>query len=163
MLYLLKQLYGELYMRNSTLCYIEKDNCYLMLHRIKKENDINKNKWIGVGGGFLDGESPEECCLREIKEETGLNVRKLHFRGIITFVTDNFETEYMHLFTCSDFEGEIIDCNEGVLRWVPKNEIFDLELWEGDKIFLNYLFKDLPFFSLKLVYNQNKLIEYKMF
>jgi len=102
-------------MRNSTLCYIEKDDSYLMLHRIKKKIDINKNKWIGVGGGFLEGESPEECCIREIKEETGLSVSSLRFRGIVTFDSNNYETEYMYLFTADSFTGELSDCNEGVL------------------------------------------------
>lgn len=149
-------------MRNSTLCYIEKDDSYLMLHRIKKKIDINKNKWIGVGGGFLEGESPEECCIREIKEETGLNVSSLRFRGIVTFDSNNCETEYMYLFTADSFTGELSDCDEGILKWIPKNEILSLPLWEGDKIFLKLLFEDSPFFFLKLSYSGDKLIDHKL-
>ena len=149
-------------MINSSLCYIEKDDCYLMLHRVKKKIDINKNKWIGVGGRFKDDESPKECCIREIKEETGLDVKELRFRGIITFSSDNFETEHMHLFTCDSFIGELIECNEGVLKWIPKDQIFDLSLWEGDKIFLKLLFDNAPFFLLKLNYVNDKLINYDL-
>lgn len=149
-------------MRNSSLCYIEKDNKYLMLHRIKKKIDVNKNKWIGVGGGFLENETPEECCIREIKEETNLTVDSLHYRGIVTFVSDIYETEIMHLFTCDSFNGEIKECDEGVLQWIPKDEIFTLSLWEGDKIFLKLLFEDTPFFTLKLVYKNENLIDYSV-
>lgn len=149
-------------MRNSSLCYIEKDNKYLMLHRIKKKIDVNKNKWIGVGGGFLENETPEECCIREIKEETNLTVDSLHYRGIVTFVSDIYETEIMHLFTCDSFNGEIKECDEGVLQWIPKDEIFTLSLWEGDKIFLKLLFEDTPFFTLKLVYKNENLIDYNV-
>lgn len=149
-------------MRNSSLCYIEKDNKYLMLHRIKKKIDVNKNKWIGVGGGFLENETPEECCIREIKEETNLTVDSLHYRGIVTFVSDIYETEIMHLFTCDSFNGEIKECDEGVLQWIPKDEIFTLSLWEGDRIFLKLLFEDTPFFTLKLVYKNENLIDYNV-
>lgn len=136
----------------TTLCYIEKDGCYLMMHRISKEKDVNKNKWIGVGGHFETGESPEECLLREVKEETGLTLTAFRFRGIITFSTDTFETEYMCLYTADGFEGELTECNEGILKWIPKDEIWDLNLWEGDRIFLKMLLEDAPFFSMKLQY-----------
>lgn len=139
-------------MINSTLCYIEKDASYLMLHRVKKENDINRDKWIGIGGRFEFGESPEECITREIGEETGLTPNSLNYRGIVTFVYGN-ECEYMHLFTCESFSGMLTDCDEGVLEWVPKDKLSGLDLWEGDFIFLDLIDqKDQPFFSLKLVY-----------
>ncbi len=144
----------------STLCYIEKDDCYLMLHRVSKKNDINKDKWIGVGGHFQTNESPEDCLLREVKEETGLTLTSFRFRGIVTFITDGLEeAEYMHLYTADGFEGELIDCDEGVLEWVPKKKIYDLNLWEGDLIFHRLLDEDAPFFSLKLSYQGDKLIE----
>ena len=144
----------------TTLCYIEKDACYLMLHRISKKNDINKDKWIGIGGHFLQNESPEECLLREAKEETGLTLTSYRFRGIVTFITDGLpEAEYMHLYTADGFEGEVISCDEGTLEWVPKKEIYNLNLWEGDHIFHKLLDEDAPFFSLKLVYKGNQLIE----
>lgn len=140
-------------MKLSTLCYLEKDDMYLMLHRVKKENDINKDKWIGVGGHFEEGESPEDCVLREVKEETGYTLTSYRFRGIVTFVYGEI-TEYMHLFTADGFEGDEIICNEGNLEWVPKEGISGLNIWEGDKIFLKLLAEDeLPFFSLKLVYD----------
>lgn len=139
--------------RLSTLCYIEKDDQYLMLHRIVKKNDVNKDKWIGVGGHFEDGESPEECVLREVKEETGYTLTSYRYRGLVTFVFADVETEYMSLFTADGFEGEQIECNEGVLEWVPKKDLFHLNLWEGDKIFFRLLDENEPFFSLKLVYN----------
>lgn len=144
----------------TTLCYIEKDECYLMLHRISKKNDINKDKWIGIGGHFLPNESPEECLLREAKEETGLTLTSYKFRGIVTFITDGLEeAEYMHLYTADNFEGELISCDEGTLEWIPKKNIYNLNLWEGDRIFHRLLDNDAPFFSLKLVYKENKLIE----
>ena len=144
----------------TTLCYIEKDECYLMLHRISKKNDINKDKWIGIGGHFLQNESPEECLLREAKEETGLTLTSYKFRGIVTFITDGLEeAEYMHLYTADNFEGELISCDEGTLEWIPKKNIYNLNLWEGDRIFHRLLDNDAPFFSLKLVYKENKLIE----
>lgn len=146
-------------MINTTLCYIEKDGSYLMLHRIKKENDLNHDKWIGIGGKFEDKESPEQCNRREAFEETGLTLGKCNYRGIITFVSDKWETEFMHLFTCSDFCGELKDCNEGVLEWVGKQKIYDLPLWQGDKIFLKLIENpDMPFFSLRLEYNGERLI-----
>jgi 8-oxo-dGTP diphosphatase len=146
-------------MRLTTLCYIEKDDSYLMLHRIVKKNDINKDKWIGVGGHFEEGESPEECLLREVKEETGLTLTSYRFRGIVTFLSDRWVPEYMCLFTADGFEGELSPCNEGVLEWVPKKNIPNLNLWEGDKVFLQLLAKEAPFFSLKLRYEGDKLVE----
>lgn len=145
-------------MKNSSLCYIEKDGAYLMLHRTMKEVDENAGKWIGVGGGFEEGETPDECAAREIKEETGLEVKSLSYRGIVTFVSDEWGTEYMHLFTCDSFEGELTDCDEGELEWIEKSRITDLPLWEGDKVFLDLLEKGEPFFSLKLVYKGEKLV-----
>ncbi len=146
-------------MKLSTLCYIEKDNKYLMLHRIVKKNDVNKDKWIGVGGHFEQGESPEECLLREVKEETGLDLLSYRFRGIVTFIASGWETEYMCLYTADRYEGEMISCNEGVLEWVDKEKLLDLNLWEGDKIFLKLLNEDVPFFSLKLQYEGNELVQ----
>ena len=139
-------------MRNTTLCYIEKDGCYLLLHRVKKEHDINRDKWIGVGGGFENGESPEDCLLREVREETGLTLTSYSLRGVITFVTDCQESEYMFLYTADGFSGELTDCEEGTLEWVPKSRIYDLPIWEGDRVFLRLLESSAPFFSLKLVY-----------
>ena len=146
-------------MKITSLCYIEQNGKYLMLHRTVKENDENKDKWIGVGGKFEDKESPEECAVREIKEETGLNARKLDFRGIVTFVSDKWPTEYMHLFTCTDFDGDIIKCDEGELEWIDKNDLLRLNLWEGDKIFLRLIADKRPFFSLKLEYEGEKLVK----
>lgn len=144
----------------TTLCYIEKDDCYLMLHRVSKKNDINKDKWIGVGGHFQVNESPEDCLLREVKEETGLTLTSYQFRGIVTFITDGLEeAEYMHLYTADEFEGELISCDEGTLEWVPKKDIYQLNLWEGDLIFHRLLDEDAPFFSLKLRYEGDLLIE----
>ena len=143
----------------TTLCYIEKGDQYLMLHRVKKEHDINKDKWIGVGGKFEDKESPEDCLFREVREETGLTLTSWKFRGIITFVTDRYETEFMHLYTADDWEGEMIECNEGNLEWLDKKEVFNLKVWEGDKIFLRLLNERTDFFSLKLVYDgHDKLV-----
>lgn len=142
----------------STLCYIEKDEKYLMLHRIKKENDANRDKWIGIGGKFEDGESPEECVQRETLEETGLTLTDYRYRGIVTFVSDRWETEYMHLFTATGFSGEIKDCDEGVLEWIEKERLAALPQWAGDKIFLRLLNTDRPFFSLKLCYHGEELV-----
>ncbi len=139
--------------RMSTLCYIEKNHQYLMLHRVSKKNDVNKDKWIGVGGHFEDGESPEECVLRETKEETGYTLTSYRYRGLVTFVFADLETEYMSLFTADGFEGEEIPCNEGVLEWVNIQDVWKLNLWEGDKIFFRLLEENIPFFSLKLVYD----------
>ena len=137
----------------STLCYIEKDGQYLMLHRTVKKNDVNKDKWIGVGGHFEADESPEECMLREVKEETGYTLTSYRFRGIVTFVSGNGVTEYMHLFTADKFEGKPIACDEGELEWVKKEDVLKLNIWEGDRIFLRLLADEEPFFSLKLVYD----------
>ncbi len=142
----------------TTLCYIEKDDTYLMLHRVKKEQDINKDKWIGIGGHFEGKESPEDCLLREVKEETGLTLTSYRFRGIITFVTDFYQTEYMCLYTADGFEGELIECTEGKLEWVPKHKLGELNLWEGDYIFLRLLEEQETFFSLKLCYERDKLV-----
>lgn len=149
-------------MKNTTLCYIEKEDEYLMLHRIKKVNDENHDKWIGVGGKFESGESPEECLLREVKEETGLTLTDYRYRGIVTFVLNEWGTEYMHLFTASGFEGEMKICDEGELVWVPKSEIENLNIWEGDKIFFRLLDKCDNFFSLKLTYEGEKLTGVKV-
>ncbi len=145
-------------MKNTTLCYIEKDEAYLMLHRVKKANDENHDKWIGVGGKFEAGESPEDCLLREVKEETGLTLTDYRYRGLVTFVSDEWGTEYMHLFTAAGFEGEIKSCDEGELVWVPKAEIENLNIWEGDKIFFRLLVKSDKFFSLKLTYKGDTLV-----
>ncbi len=144
----------------STLCYIEKDGKYLMLHRIKKKNDVNKDKWIGVGGHFEADETPEECVVREVKEETGYTLTSYKYRGLVTFISGNGVTEYMSLFTADGFEGEEILCNEGTLEWVDKDKVNDLNIWEGDKIFFTLLNQGGPFFSLKLVYDGgDKLVE----
>ena len=143
----------------STLCYIEKDGQYLMLHRTVKKNDVNKDKWIGVGGHFEADESPEECLLREVKEETGLTLTSWRFRGLVTFLSDAWETEYMCLYTADGFEGDMITCDEGTLEWVKKSELEKLNLWEGDKIFFKLLKEEHPFFSLKLKYRGDVLTE----
>ena len=147
----------------TTLCYIEKDEKYLMLHRVLKKNDINKDKWIGVGGHFEKGESPEDCLLREVKEETGLTLTSYRFRGLITFTFSSqgreTDTEYMCLYTANGYEGELISCSEGNLEWVNKKDIFSLKLWEGDKIFFRLLQEGRQFFSLKLVYQDDELRE----
>lgn len=137
----------------STLCYLERDGKYLMLHRTVKKNDVNKDKWIGVGGHFEEGESPEECVVREVKEETGFTLTSFAYRGLVTFVSGDGVTEYMSLFTADGFEGEMTACDEGELEWVPVEKIQDLNLWEGDKIFFRLLKEQAPFFSLKLVYD----------
>ena len=146
-------------MLQSTLCYLERGDAYLMLHRVKKEHDANRDKWIGIGGKFEDKESPEDCLFREVREETGLTLTSWKFRGIITFVTDRYETEFMHLYTADDWEGEMIECNEGNLEWLDKKKVFNLKVWEGDKIFLKLLKEDAPFFSLKLTYEGDRLTE----
>jgi 8-oxo-dGTP diphosphatase len=145
-------------MINTTLCYIEKDGKYLMLHRVKKVNDLNQDKWIGIGGKFEDKESPEECMLREAYEETGLTLINPEYRGILTFVSDKWPTEYIHLFYANNFLGELIDCDEGNLEWVPIQDIYSLPLWQGDKIFLRLIEEKAPFFSLKLQYEGESLI-----
>lgn len=147
-------------MEITTLCYIEKDNKYLMLKRVKKKEDINKGKWIGVGGHFEEGESPEECVCREVLEETGLRLKSYKARGILTFVQNKTFTEYIWLFTADEYEGELIECDEGILEWIDKDKLSELELWEGDRIFLELLNTQEEFFSLKLEYEGDKLVNY---
>ena len=146
--------------KESTLCYIEKDGKYLMLHRTVKENDVNKDKWIGVGGHFEYGESPEECLLREVKEETGYTLTSWKYRGIVTFVYGEDTVEYMSLYTADRFSGDPIPCDEGELEWVEKDRLYDLELGEGDKIFFRLLDQGRDFFSLKLVYDTEDVLKY---
>lgn len=146
-------------MLNTTLIYLEQDGKYLMLHRTKKKHDINHDKWIGVGGKCEENESPEECAIRETYEETGLSIHTIQYRGIVTFVSDRYEGEYMHIFKSSDFSGEIIDSPEGDLVWVDKRKVPELFTWEGDRIFLARIAEPSPFFSLKLVYHGEKLVE----
>lgn len=145
-------------MLNTTLCYIEQDDKYLMLHRVKKKNDINHDKWIGIGGKFEELESPEDCLLREAKEETGLTLTRWRYRGIVTFVAEQ-DPQFMHLFTADGFEGQIKTCEEGNLEWIEKKKLLELSIWEGDKIFLRLLEENAPFFSLKLVYEGDRLME----
>ena len=146
-------------MINTTLCYLQRGEEYLMLHRVKKENDLNQDKWIGVGGKFEDKESPEDCALREIREEPGLTATGYRYRGLVTFLSDRWPTEYMHLFTVHSWTGELKECDEGDLEWVPKARLKELPLWDGDHIFLDLLDQDAPFFSLKLSYVGDKLVE----
>lgn len=146
-------------MINTTLIYIEQDGKYLMLHRTKKENDLNEGKWVGIGGKFEDKESPEECAVREALEETGLTLTRYKYRALVTFVSDKWPTEYMHLFTVDRFEGQLKDCDEGTLEWVDKRAVRHLPLWAGDFIFLDLLEKGAPFFSLKLRYEGERLME----
>lgn len=146
-------------MINTTLCYITRGTQVLMLHRVKKEKDINKDKWIGIGGKFLEGESPDECLLREAKEETGLRLTHWQCRGIVTFLNDCCEGEFMYLFTADGFEGQLTDCDEGTLCWVERDFLDSLPKWEGDKIFLDLLWKDAPFFLLTLRYSGDRLQE----
>lgn len=146
-------------MHNSTLCYIVKDGRVLMLHRVKKKNDINHDKWIGIGGKFEPEEAPEECILRETKEETGLTLTSWRCRGVVTFLQEGGEGEYMYLFTADDFTGELIECDEGDLQWVSLDFLDALPTWEGDRIFLNLLWQDAPFFLLTLRYQGDRLVE----
>ena len=146
-------------MLNTTLCYVTRGDEVLMLHRVKKKNDINKDKWIGIGGKFEGEESPDECLLREAKEETGLTLTSWQCRGVVTFLSEGDEGEYMYLFTADGFEGELADCNEGDLQWVKRDFLDSLPKWEGDQIFLELLWQDAPFFLLKLRYREGKLLE----
>jgi 8-oxo-dGTP diphosphatase len=145
-------------MINTTLCYITRGDDVLMLHRVKKKNDINKDKWIGIGGKFEGEESPDECLLREAKEETGLTLTSWRCRGVVTFLCEGIEGEFMYLFTADGFEGALKDCDEGTLEWVSREKLDCLPKWEGDKIFLDLLWRDAPFFLLTLQYRNDKLV-----
>ena len=145
-------------MKNTTLCYLEQNGCYLMLHRVKKKQDENAGKWIGIGGKLEENESPEECCCREFLEETGLTLTDYRYRGIITVVSDQWEGEYMHLFSATAAAGTLRDCPEGDLAWVPLGEVPQLPQWEGDRIFYALLEQEAPFFSLKLQYEGDTLV-----
>ena len=146
-------------MKQTTLCYIDDGSRYLMLHRVKKDHDASHGKWIGVGGKCEADESPDECMLREVKEETGLEITSWHYRGIVTFISDIWESEHMHLFVCTDWTGNQIVCNEGDLEWIEKKRLLELTMWEGDKIFLKLIDDQAPFFSLKLTYKGDDLQE----
>lgn len=146
-------------MINSTLCYITRGDEVLMLHRVKKKNDLNKDKWIGIGGKFEGEESPDECLLREAREETGLTLTAWRCRGVVTFLSDRWEGEYMYLFTADGFEGELKECDEGDLQWVSREFLDRLPKWEGDEIFLDLLWQDAPFFLLTLRYQGDTLTE----
>lgn len=149
-------------MRETTLCYIENDGCYLMLHRTKKKNDGSFEKWLGVGGKIEPGESPEECILRETKEETGLTLTDYQYRGKVNFYSDQWEDEIMYLYTARQYTGQLIECNEGELQWIPMNEVMNLKLWEGDKIFLKLLIEDAPFFNMEVHYRGDELVDYSV-
>ena len=146
-------------MKNTTLCYIQRGNQYLMLHRVKKENDLNHDKWVGVGGKFEPDESPDDCLRREVLEETGLTLTRYRCRGVVTFLSDEWEGEYMYLYTADGFEGELADCDEGTLEWVDIDRVPELPLWAGDRIFFRLLRQDAPWFSLKLRYAGDTLVE----
>ena len=146
--------YQELPIEMTTLCYVERDECYLMLHRISKENDINEGKWIGIGGHFERNETPDECLLREVYEETGCYLTDYKMRSVITFISGKGTSEYMFLFTAKGLDGEVGECDEGKLQWISKSEVPKLNLWEGDRIFLKLLDERKDFFLLKLVYDE---------
>ena len=148
-----------MYANLTTLCYIEREECYLMLHRVKKERDAKRDKWIGVGGHVEADESPEECLLREVYEETGLILTSWRPRGIITFTSDVWETEYMFLYTADGYTGKLKDCDEGTLEWIEKSQVYELPVWEGDKVFFRILEEERGFFDLKLRYKGNRLEE----
>ena len=144
--------------KNTTLCYLEKEDAWLMLHRVKKKNDINQDKWIGIGGHFEEGESPDDCLKRECLEETGITLNSWQIRGIVTFIYGDI-TEHMFLYTSEDFSGELSECDEGELTWVKKKDVPDLPIWEGDRVFFRLLAENAPFFVLKLVYDGDMLKE----
>ena len=146
-------------MKNTTLCYIQRGDQYLMLHRVKKENDLNHDKWVGVGGKFEPNESPDDCLKREVLEETGLTLTGYRCRGVVTFLSDRWEGEYMYLYTADGFEGDLLDCDEGTLEWVDIDRVPELPLWAGDRIFFRLLWEDAPWFSLKLRYEGDTLTE----
>ena len=146
-------------MKNTSLCYLEREGCWLMLHRIRRERDVNRDKWVGIGGHFEEGESPEDCVRREVLEETGLTLTDFRYCGIVTFVSDRWEGEYMHLFHAEGFTGTLKDCDEGVLEWIPKQQVRSLPQWAGDRIFLDLMEARVPFFSLKLCYQGETLTE----
>ena len=145
-------------MKETTLCYIRNGNDYLMLHRVKKENDVNKDKWIGIGGRIEEGETPKDCILREVMEETGLTLKECRYRGIVRFRSDQYEAEDMHLFTSDSFEGQLAECDEGVLEWIDCDMLYKLPMWEGDKLFLGLLQTDAKFFDMVLGYKKDKLV-----
>lgn len=146
----------------TTVCYIEKNGKYLMLHRTKKEKDLNKGKWIGIGGKFEKGESPEECIIREVKEETGLLLKSYKLRAVVTYTFTEFEDEYMYIFTSNNFKGNLTECDEGELKWIEKEKVMELNLWEADKIFLEKLKKDNNFFTMKCEYDGDNLVNYSL-
>lgn len=147
-------------MKETTLCYIEKENQYLMMHRTKKEHDPNEGKWIGVGGKLKEKETPEDCLLREVMEETGLTLQNYQLRGHILFQSDEWEDEFMYLYTATEFSGNITECDEGDLAWVIKDTVTGLNLWEGDRIFLELLARNVGFFTLTLRYRGDKLVDH---
>ena len=149
-------------MLNTTLCYIEKDNKYLMLHRVKKVNDLNHDKWVGIGGKFLENETPDECLLREVKEETGLTLTDYRLRGVITFLSDKWEGEYMYLYTASAFTGNMTECDEGNLEWVDIDKVSELPIWEGDKLFFEELRRDRGLFTMMLRYEGDTLVDHSV-
>ncbi|MBR6237997.1 MAG: 8-oxo-dGTP diphosphatase [Lachnospiraceae bacterium] len=146
-------------MKLTTICYIDNGDSYLMLLRNKKKNDINEGKWLGIGGKFEPGETPEECVCREVFEETGLTLDDYLMRGVITFSSEGYEDEYIYVFTSDTYHGELTDCDEGELRWIRKDELMDINVWEGDKIFLKLLIEGSPFFSVKLSYTKDELTD----
>lgn len=147
----------------STLCYIEKENQYLMLHRTKKKQDINKGKWLAVGGKMEKGESPEECVRREVKEETGLDLLSYQLRGILTYVSNQYEDEYIFVFSSNNFKGTEITCDEGDLKWIPKEKLISLPAWEGDKYIVEKILqKNATFFSMKFQYEGETLVDYEI-
>ena len=147
----------------STLCYLEKEDKYLMLLRNKKKHDVNEGKWIGVGGKCEKGESPEECVIRETFEETGIKLESLKMRGVLTFSSEGWEDEYIFVYTSDKFSGTITDCNEGELRWIDKDKIMDLNLWDGDRIFLKIMLESDEFFSIKLSYKGDEIVDQKLY